>query len=59
MHYIIRDTIRTPDPIRAAIYFQTLLAVDKGFTSTVEADGTSRIVVGSDGQAVKFVKWES
>lgn len=50
----IRATIQTATPERTAQIFQAVLAADRGFTSTLRWEGTTWIVVASDGQAVRF-----
>ena len=56
MDNIIRATITTKTPDETAKLFQAVLAADRGYTSTLLAEGTARTVVASDGQAVRFVK---
>lgn len=54
--YVLRATIVTSTPDRTALLFSAVLAADKGFASTIARDGQARIVVASDGQAVRFEK---
>ncbi len=53
---VLRRTIPTFTPHRAAMAFQFALAVDRGYTSELLIKGSSVTVVASDGQAVKFVR---
>ncbi len=49
-------TIKTANPMQAAIAFSAVLAVDKGVQSKVELRGTSALVIADDGKIVKFSK---
>ena len=51
---ILRAIIKTDTPDVAAKWFQIQLAVDRGYASDILNDGAARIVVASDGQAVRF-----
>ncbi len=53
---VIRATIASADPLANAQIFQAILAVDKGYTSTLTQKGSTVTVVASDGQAVVFTK---
>lgn len=54
MDMTIIATITTKTPAKTALWFQTILAVDRGWSSTIEVDGAARIVVAEDGKAVRF-----
>ena len=56
MTTIIRATLTVDNPHNAALAFSAVLAVDKGFTSSIVREGSARLVVASDGQAVRFSK---
>lgn len=50
----IVSTIKTATPQKTALFFSTILAADKGYSSTIKNDGEARIVIASDGKAVRF-----
>lgn len=54
MNFTLRETLYTKTPQETALWFQTVLAVDRGFESTIITDGRARVVIASDGQAVRF-----
>ncbi len=51
---IIRATIQTETPQKTAEAFRFALAVSRGYTSKIIRAGAARIVLASDGQAVRF-----
>lgn len=52
---ILRATIPTAHPLQQALAFQTLLALEKGFSSTIDVQEGGVTVTASDGQAIRFV----
>lgn len=52
--YVVLKTIKTNDPHRAAAWFQTLLAVDRGVGSRMESSAKRVIVIADDNRAVRF-----
>lgn len=53
----IRASVEVPDPEKAALLFSAILAADKGYTSRiVRGAGSARLVIASDGQAVRFLQ---
>jgi len=52
---VIIKTIQTQTPKQTALYFQGVLAADRGYTSTlIPQDNGDFIVQASDGLAVRF-----
>ncbi len=53
--YTVLKTLSVPDVRRAALWFQTLLAVDKGVPSRILTVGKALHVVADDNRAIAFV----
>lgn len=52
--YTLRATVTTATPEATAQAFQVMLALEKGYTSVIRTEGAARVVVASDGQAIRF-----
>lgn len=48
------QTLKSTDPHRAAAWFQTFLAVDKGVPSRIVSSHKFAIVVADDNRAIRF-----
>lgn len=54
--YILLDTLAVADPAGEATAFQTLLALEKGYTSKIVHVGKAIDVVASDNRAIRFIQ---
>ena len=50
----IIKTFTVNEPSASALWFQTLLAVDRGVPSRIITDGDALVVVADDNRAVRF-----
>jgi len=54
--YIVLQTLKTADARKAAMWFQTFLAVDKGVPSRIKRVGDALHVIADDNRAIAFVQ---